>query len=575
MKRCLHVLLLSLSSVATPASQAAADPPATVDLAIINAKVWTGNPDRPHAKTIWVAGDRIIKVGDDDLAAPLRIMQDVRIIDAKGKRVIPGLIDCHTHIVSGGLTLSQLRLREATSKANFVERVKQYSHKLGPDEWVRGRGWTVESWKEPIEPTREWIDSVTTNRPAYLKRMDGHQALANSVALRLAGITKETPDPPGGVIVRDPQTHEPTGILKDAAMSLVSELMPQPSHKQKREALRKAKALFNRFGVTMIHDMSLPGEFELFTRETLTQAKSPREPRLRIYSFCQTDRWFSGECAAPVATNDSSAGDWVRAAGFKAYMDGSLGSKTAFMHEPYSDNDPTDPGARGLLSEFATAKLSQPRDMFHRFLGAAESGAQVCVHAIGDQAVHLLLDDYQRTLRIRPNWRPRVEHAQHLLPEDIPRFGKLGVIASMQPLHKADDGRYAEKRLGPERCKTSYAFKSLLDSKAVVCFGSDWPVVSNNPMLGIEAAVTGRTLDGKVFVPEQNITVEQALRCYTGNAAYACFMEDRLGVIKPGYLADLVILDQDILSIAHDRISKTLVDTTIVGGTVVWTRPKN
>jgi len=249
-------------------------------------------------------------------------------------------------------------------------------------------------------------------------------------------------------------------------------------------------------------------------------------------------------------------------------MDGSLGSRTAYMRRPFLDNPAYEKDARGLLVEFATRK--PPDDMLSQLRRAARKNLQPAVHAIGDESNHLLLNAYETVLAEFPNARPRIEHAQHLLAADVPRFGRLGVIASMQPYHKADDGRYAEKRIGYERCKTSYAFKSLLDSGAVVCFGSDWPVVSNNPFLGIHAAVTGKTPAGKIFIPEQNITVERALRCYTTNAAYACFMEDRLGMIKSGYLADIVILNDDLLSIPADRIAGVTVHATIVGGAIAW-----
>ena len=542
-----------------------ADPP--ISMAITNARVWTGNPDQPQARTILISGERIVQVGDDTLLDNVP-KGSATIIDAGGRRVIPGLVDCHTHIISGGLALKKLQLRAAGSKEDFIRRVKEYAAKLKPDKWVLGRGWSVESWANPAEPTKEWIDAATGNRPALLTRMDGHQALANSKTLAMAGITKDTPDPNGGVIVRDPKTGEPTGILKDAAGGLVRWLIPRSSNMQKLTALQDAKALFNRHGVTMIHDMSSPSDGEVFITARTMPTLSPVKEQLRIHSFCSISQWATEPCFKPQSDQAAAVADWVRPAGFKGYMDGSLGSRTAYMRRPFLDNPAHKKDARGLLVEFATRKA--PGDMLSQFRRAARSNLQSAVHAIGDEGNHLLLNAYETVLAESPKARPRIEHAQHLLAEDIPRFGRLGVIASMQPYHKADDGRYAEKRIGYERCKTSYAFKSLLASGAVVCFGSDWPVVSNNPFFGIHAAVTGKTLDGKIFVPEQNITVEQALRCYTTSAAYACFMEDRLGMIKPGYLADIVILNEDVLSIPADRIADVTVHTTIVGGAIAW-----
>ena len=546
-------------------STSLADPP--ISMAITNARVWTGNPDQPQARTILISGERIVRVGDDTLLDKVP-KGSVTIIDAGGRRVIPGLVDCHTHIISGGLALKKLQLRDAGSKEDFIRRVKEYAAERKPDEWVVGRGWSVESWANPVEPTKKWIDAATGERPALLTRMDGHQALANSKALAMAGITKDTPDPTGGVIVRDPKTGEPTGILKDAASGLVGRLIPEPSNMQKLTALQDAKALFNRHGVTMIHDMSSPGDGEVFIAARTLPTLAPVKEQLRIYSFCQTSKWSSNACFELPQDGKSSLADWVRPAGFKGYMDGSLGSRTAYMRRPFLDNPAYEKDVRGLLVGFATRKA--PDDMLSQFRRAARSSLQPAVHAIGDEGNHLLLNAYETVVAEFPKARPRIEHAQHLLAADLPRFGRLGVIASMQPYHKADDGRYAEKRIGYERCKTSYAFKSLIDSGAVVCFGSDWPVVSNNPFLGIHAAVTGKTLDGKIFVPEQNITVEQALRCYTTSAAYACFMEDRLGMIKPGYLADIVILNEDVLSIPAARIADVTVYTTIVGGAIAW-----
>ncbi len=560
-------LIIAVSYVYLSAATSAtlADPP--ISMAITNARVWTGNPDQPQARTILIRGERIVQVGDDTLLDNVP-KGSALIIDAGGRRVIPGLVDCHTHIVSGGLALKKLRLRDAGSKEDFILRVKKCAAKLKPDEWVLGRGWSVESWTNPVEPTKEWIDAATEGRPALLTRMDGHQALANSKALAMAGITKETPDPVGGVIVRDPKTGEPTGILKDAASGLVRRLVPESSNMQKLTALQDAKALFNRHGVTMIHNMSSPSDGEVFITARTMPTLAPVQEQLRIHSFCSIGRWPTEPCFTPQGDEIAAVVDWVRPAGFKGYMDGSLGSRTAYMRRPFLDNPAHEKNARGLLVEFATRQA--PDDMLSQFRRAARNSLQPAVHAIGDESNHLLLNAYETVLAEFPNARPRIEHAQHLLAADIPRFGRLGVIASMQPYHKADDGRYAEKRIGYERCKTSYAFKSLLDSGAVVCFGSDWPVVSNNPFLGIHAAVTGKTLDGKVFVPEQNITVEQALRCYTTSAAYACFMEDRLGMIKPGYLADIVILNEDVLSIPADRIADVTVHTTIVGGAIAW-----
>jgi len=574
------VFLVAVNACGTSAS---ATDLGRVDLAIVNAKVWTGDIKRPDAQVVLIDGDRITAVGGEELLKDLP-KDSVIIIDAGGRRVIPGLIDCHAHLIEGGLMLSKLQLRDATSKEDFLRRVKEYASTLAPGEWLIGRGWTTESWNSKersrkevavprqhsstTEPTKEWIDSITRGRPAVLTRMDGHQALANSVALRLAGVTKQTPDPPGGRIMKDPITGEPTGILKDTAEELVTALIPSHTLKQRKNVLQRAKRMYNRLGVTMVHDMSEPDDGEVFLAALKEQTATRPSERLRIYSFYTASHWPVEPQFFGRPTFRPNVAGWFWFAGFKGYMDGSMGSRTAYMREPFLDNPPEERGWRGLLGAFAIQE--PPNDVARQFHDAAAGGWQATVHAIGDQANHLALNAYEEVLTQYPDWRPRIEHVQHLLPSDVARFGKLGVIASMQPYHKADDGRYVVKRIGKERCKTSYAFRSLLDSGAVVCFGSDWPVVSNNPFLGIHAAVTGRTLDGTVFVPEQNISVVEALRCYTANAAHACYMEDRLGKIKPGFLADIVILNQDILNIPADEIAGTTVHMTMVGGHVVW-----
>lgn len=531
------------------------------ELIIRNAQVWTADPQRPAAEVVVIADGRIAAVGGEELTAA---HPGAQVLDAGGRRVIPGMADCHTHIVSGGLGLQRLLLRDAASRAEFIEKIRAYAARLGPEDWIVGRGWTVESWTPAESPTRQWIDAACGGRPAFLARMDGHQVLVNTAALERAGIGADTPDPPGGIIERD-AAGAATGILKDAAIELVARKMPPPSTQQRQAALRAAMALFNQLGVTMVHDMSEPSDEPIF--DALAQAGALT---VRIHAFCQTGEWARLPWKTGPRPASPGAIEW-RPAGFKAYMDGSLGSRTAYMKLPYNDNPPDEAGNRGLLMEFALR--SAPGDMLSQFRAAAAQGLQPAIHAIGDQANHLLLNAYETLLSEFPHCRPRIEHVQHLLPEDIPRFGRLGVIASMQPLHKADDGRYAEQRLGAGRCASSYAFRGLLDSGAVLCFGSDWPVVDNNPMLGIHAAVTGLTLDGQPFVTEQNLTVEQALHCYTANAARACGREAELGMIKPGYLADLVVLDPDPLRIPPEQLATVRCVLTLVGGREVWRDP--
>ena len=530
------------------------------DLIIVNGDVWAGVHGGHRAEALAIAGERIIGVGT---CAQIRSLAGpkTRIIDARKRLVIPGLTDSHMHLIAGGFQLSRLNLREAKDKADFIRRVARHGKTVEPGQWILGGEWAVESWADPVSPDKSWVEPAGGDAPLYLTRMDLHQALANSVALKLAGIdAKGPPDPQGGVIERDPKTGEPTGILKDDAMELVSRYIPPPSDQKRYDALQAAMGYLNRYGITGVHDMPEPQDLKIYKRARVENAL-----RLRVHGFLMVKDWSEHyDTLARYPRQDA----WFRVAGFKGFMDGSLGSRTAFMREPYSDATADARYPRGLLVDQA-----DPFEEFQeQIIQADAEGLQLAVHAIGDQANHLLLNAYASAIKAnnRRDRRHRVEHAQHLLPSDVERFSRLGVIASMQPLHKADDGRYVGEWIGARRCRSSYAWKSLLDAGARVVFGSDWPVVSPNPFLGIEAAVTGRTLDGGLFVPAQNITVEEALMAYTSSAVYAAHCEQDLGTLEVGKLADVAILSQNVFEIPPEKLSDTRVDVTIVGGTVVW-----
>lgn len=584
------------------------DPIGQYDLIVENATIWTGDETRPVATTLVVGDGRFLFVGSKSELQGIIGQQDERKgiwgqqigantqrIDAQGARILPGLIDAHLHLVSGGLQLSRLNLRDVPDRAAFIAAVAERAKKTPKGGWILGGRWSTESWPDPAQPTKEWIDAVTPDHPVLLSRMDGHGALANSVALKLVGIDKiGPPDPPGGQIDRDPTTNEPTGIFKDAAIDLVDKHIPSLSVREQDEALTAAIKEAHRHGLTGVHTMS-----SCLDIEAVRRARDQNRLPLRVRAFVQEDNWYAYLDRAKKFPNE----DMLRLCGFKEYADGSLGSRTAYMAAPYSDNPPKKKDWRGLPRStlYCPVPIVDPGGPPR--VGTCARLTQICstlikhslscaVHAIGDEANRVVLDVYEAALDNTRGQcsisgsvlfdqgqyrllvaRLRIEHAQHLLPADIPRFARLGVVASMQPLHKADDARYAEKAIGPERCKTSYAFRSLLDAGAHIAFGSDWPVVSLNPFLGIHAAVTGESLDGKVFVPEQNITVEEALRCYTSGAAYAAGDDDRLGKIKGGYLADFVILDRDVLQIPTTELKSVGVKTTYVGGKMVWTAP--
>lgn len=500
---------------------------APADLVIENARIWSDG-SIGFARFAAVRGGRFVYVGAPE---PGYIGSKTERVDAQNRIVLPGLIDSHAHMIGGGMQLTQLNLRDARDRADFIAKVEGWARALPEGKWVLGGRWSTESWGTREQPTKEWIDSVTGNRPAWLSRMDGHSGLANSAALKLAGITKDgPPDPAGGVIDRGPN-GEPTGILREKAMRLVIDRIPMPTAEEKLEALKRAMRHANSVGITAVSD--IPSRDERAVYELLAAEPEAQTVRLFLYPSARpldaTEAAFRTFAGRP---------GWLEFKGVKAYMDGSLGSRTAYMHAPFLGNAPDKADWRGLpMPGILDGALE--REM----AAVVAKGKQPIVHAIGDEGNRLLLDAVSRLSPDPTKIRARSEHAQHLLPEDIPKFARLGVIASMQPYHKADDGRYAEEFIGAERCHSSYAFKDLLDAGAVIAFGSDWPVVSMNPFLGMETAVTGRILGGAVWETQQNLTATEALRAYTASGAYACFMEKEIGRIAPGYRADFVVLE--------------------------------
>lgn len=574
---------------------ACAQPHPDANIVVYNAKVWTGDPANPTADSFLIESGKFVAVGSglekDRSAQP---ETHTKYLDARGARIVPGLIDAHLHLLGGGLQLSRINLRDVPDRAAFIAALAEHARQTPRGQWIQGGRWSTESWPDPAQPTRHWIDAVTPNNPVILSRMDGHGALANSVALKLAGIDARGPaDPTGGQIERDPATGEPTGILKDAAIDLVARRIPAPSAAQLDAALKAAMVEANRHGITSVHTMS-----EYRELAPIDRARDAGSLTLRVRFFISEDNWQDYIDRAKNHKND----DMVRVCGFKQYADGSLGSRTAYMHMPYSDNPPEKRDWRGLPRAFIGADIPPlPKSDEGRYseldkmcAKARTSAFSIAIHAIGDEANRIVLNSYEYWFggtfgppkaihggttgvgqvmpleRAPDGMRLRIEHAQHLLSADIARFGRLGVVASMQPLHKADDARYAERAIGPVRCRTSYAFRSLLQAGAHVAFGSDWPVVSLNPFLGAHAAVTAKSLDGDVFVPEQRITLEEALTAYTRGAAYAAGDDKLLGQIAPGACGDFVILESDVLYMPPDEISGVRVKATYLGGRQVW-----
>jgi predicted amidohydrolase YtcJ len=522
---------------------------------VVYGRVWTGDSSRPWAQAVAVEKNRIVAVGESTAVA--RRVGSATTVLANGRgMVVPGFIDGHTHFLDGGFQLTSVDLRDADSPAEFIRRIKAYAAKLKPGEWITGGDWDHEHWPGTPLPERSWIDSVTPNNPVFVERLDGHMALANSVALRMARVNRSTRDIAGGTIVRD-QRGEPTGVLKDEAQNPVLAVIPTPSTTQSDSALSRAMAWAASKGVTQVASVNVPW----FEVAALRRAHARGALTTRVSTYVPLGEWRR---MADTVRLKGPGDEWLRVAGVKGYVDGSLGSTTALFYQPYNDA----PKTTGL---FVT-----PEDSLRAWIGAADSaGLHVAVHAIGERANGILLDIYDSvtTAHGRKDRRFRIEHAQHLRRRDIDRIARTGVIASMQPYHAIDDGRWAEKRIGPERIKTTYAFRSLLDRGARLAFGSDWTVAPLDPLLGIYAAVTRRTLDGKHpggWVPEEKITVEEALRAYTGANAYGLFGEKTRGKLAPGYLADLVVLDRDLTQIRPESIGEAKVRATVVGGKVVF-----
>jgi hypothetical protein len=551
-------LLLPLIALLNAMPTTHAQPPALApEILILNAAVRTMDEAQPQAEAVAIAGNRILAVGS---TARLSVLAGpkTRVIEAGGRSVLPGFNDAHVHWLSGGFSITNVDLRDAASPEEFARRIGNFATNLPKGRWILDGNWDHEKWPGAPLPTRRLIDAATPDNPVFVSRLDGHMALANSLALKLSGVTKDTPDVAGGLIVCD-ANGEPTGVLKDAAMSLVQGVVPAPSWEEKLAAARAATAHAASLGVTSVQDMSADEDAGLYQYQL-----ERGELKTRLYAVRSIMSW---EVLGKTGVRAAFGNEWLRIGGLKGFADGSLGSSTALFFEPYDDT----PDTRGLLLD----QMLPEGIMLKRVEAADKAGLQVMIHAIGDEANKTILDLFREvTGKNGPRDRRfRIEHAQHIRAGEIPRFGREKVVASMQPYHCADDGRWCYKRIGHERSKATYAFRGLLDTGAVLAFGSDWTVAPLNPMQGLKAAVTRQTLDGKHpegWVPEQKISLEEAVRAYTIGSAYAEFAENAKGSLAAGKLADLVMLDRDIFKLVPADLDRVKVALTIVDGRVVY-----
>ena len=529
------------------------------DLVITGGMVWTGLASGgPTPGAVAIEGGKILAVG-----APVAVARYVGpktvMIQANGGLVTPGFTDGHTHFIDGGFQLASVDLRNAATPQEFVRRLKAFAATQQPGDWITGGDWDHTLWPGQPLPRHEWIDSVTPHNPVFINRLDGHEALANAAAMRAAGVTKNTPTPGGGEILHDAKTGEPIGIFKDGALDVIGRAIPEPSPERRDSALARALAYAASLGVTATAHMAASFA-DLASYRRLERAG---RLTLRVAVYLPVESW---QAVADTVRLAGAGDDWVKIGGLKGFMDGSAGSRTAYFFEPYSDSA----GYRGLLQH--------PEADMRRWIGAGDSaGLQIAVHAIGDRANAIILSIYDSVARAHGprDRRFRVEHAQHLRPQDVPRFGQLGVVASVQPYHAIDDGRWVERRIGPVRVKTTYPFRTLLDTGARLAFGSDWTVAPLDPIVGIYAAVTRRTLDGKHpegWVPEQKVSLTEALRAYTAGNAFATFDERTRGALAPGFDADVTVLDRNLFTIPEDSLDQARVRYTIAGGRVVYQR---
>ena len=561
------VLIATLLAAAALLFANAQPPIPVADTIILRAKVYTGDVNRPWAQAIAIHDGKIVAVGDDATINKLRY-GGTEVLEGAGHLVLPGFVDCHIHFLDGSLSLGRVNLEGAKDASDIQQRLRDYAAKHPGNDWVLGRGWNYAMFGPEALPNKKYLDQIFPDRPVFLEGYDGHTYWANSKALALAGITNETPDSPNGAIVRDPKTREATGALKESAQGLVARVVPKPSRNEKLAALRAGMKWANEHGLTRVH--SAGGDFEQLDLYDELRRQGQLSLRFYIAYFLDPPKLRAQDLDAIESARKKFHDDWIDTNAVKMMVDGVVESHTAAMLEPYSD----DPSVKGKL-------FWEPANYLAAVAGLDKRGLQLFTHAIGDYGVRTALDAYQNAEEVNraTDRRPRIEHIETVSAADIPRFGKLGVIASMQPLHSYPDTDTLDvwaRNAGPDRASRAWAWKSISDAGGHLAFGSDWPVVTLNPWEGVQTAVTRQTSEGKPdagFVPEQRLTVAETVRGYTLGAAYAGRREKTEGSIEPGKLADLIIISQNIFEIDPHRLAETKVLTTIVGGRVVYQAP--
>ena len=562
------LLLCNVLAVFVSLSGAAATEPTPppADAIVTNARIYTVNLGAKWAEAVAIRGERIVAVGDRKQIDVYR-GPSTRIIDAGQRLVLPGFTDCHLHFMEGSLGLTHVELNGASSVEEIQRRVKTYADAHPNEPWIQGMGWTYPTFGPGALPNKKILDDVVPDRPVYLEAFDGHSSWANSKALAMAGIDRNTPDPPNGKIVRD-EKGEATGALKESAGDLISSLLPKPTRAERLAALRQGIHEANKVGLVRVH--SAGGDFDYL--DLYDELRKSGELTLRFYvAYFLDPPGLTPQAAAKIeAARKQYNDDWISGGVVKTMLDGVVEAHTAAMLEPYTD----DPSLSGKL-------FWDPGQYKATIAELDKDGLQIFTHAIGDRAVRLALDAYENaaTANHTSDARPRIEHIETISTLDIERFGKVGVIASMQPLHSYPDedtlGIWA-RNIGPERAKRPWAWHSIADKGGALAFGSDWPVVTLSPWPGVQTALTRQTSEDKPeygFVPQQRLSLEDALRAYTLGAAFAGRREKTEGSIETGKLADMIILDRNLFQIEPTEIRNTEVLMTIVGGKVVYESP--